>query len=423
MRRRATPRIVIVGAGMAGLSCGRHASRLGVDVLLIDRSSRVGGRVATDPREGFLLDRGFQILLTAYPEVRRLVDLPRLRLRRFPAGAMVHDGRSFRRIAHPLRHPFAIPSSLASGLLAPRDVLAMGRRAVRAAIRRPRAPEVVGRSVAATLASRLSPRFVEGFLRSFFGGVFLDRSLGTDLGQLEFCLAMFAAGHAAVPTGGMAEIPRQLAAGLPPGSLRLGTGVIALEPEGVRLSDGTVEPAEAIVVAAESGESERLLGLETTSPRPWRGTAMLAFDLPEAEAGPSWLLLDGTGRGPVNHASFVSRIAPRHAPPGRALLLANVVDDETLRLDDESLEAAVREQISLWHPDADVAAWRLLETLRIRHALPRQHPEDLAGSRSVEVRPGVYRCGDHIGDASLNGAMRSGRLAAEAAVAALGAGS
>jgi len=417
MIRDDAPRIVIVGAGVAGLACGLHATRLGARVLLIDRASQVGGRVATEWRDGFLIDRGFQILLTAYPEARRLLDFDRLRLARFPAGAMVHDGRSFRRIAHPLRHPLVALRSWTTGLVAVRDAVAMGRRALRARLRRPAAPELVGRSVADGLAPRLSPVFVEQFLRSFFGGVFLDRSLGTDLGQFEFCLAMFAAGEATVPRGGMAEIPRMLAADLPPGALRLGIGVSRIEGRSVILADGTSETGDAVVVATESGESERLLGLETERPRPWRSTAMLVFDLPAEEAATSWLLLDGTGEGPINHASFISRVSANYAARGRAVLYANIVDDATLALDDASLESAARRQLATWFPDADVAAWRRIELLRIRHALPRQHPEDLIASREVAVRSGILRCGDHVGDASLNGAMRSGRLAAEAAVA------
>lgn len=419
MSGREAPRILIVGAGVAGLSCGLHATRLGADVLVIDRASQVGGRVATSSRDGALVDRGFQILLTAYPEVRRLLDLDRLRLARFPAGAWIHDGRAFRRIAHPLRHPLIAASSWVSGTVAARDAIAMGRRALRAMVRRPASPEVVGRSVAETVAPGLSPRFVDGFLRSFFGGVFLDRSLGTDVGQFEFCLAMFASGHAAVPTGGMAEIPRMLAADLPPGSLRLGTTVTGIEDRSVIFEDGTTDAADAVVVAVESGESERLLGLEADRPRPWRSTAMLVFDLPAEEAATSWLLLDGTGEGPINHASFISRVSANYAARGRAVLYANVVEDAMIALDDAALESASRRQLSGWFPDANVAGWRRLDLVRVPHALPRQHPRDLLGDRTVAVRPGIFRCGDHVGDASLNGAMRSGRLAAEAAVASI----
>lgn len=421
MKRTPAPRIVIVGAGVSGLACGLHAVRLGARVLLIDRARQVGGRVATASRDGFLIDRGFQILLTAYPELTRLIDLDRLHLARFPSGAMVHDGRGFRRVAHPLRHPIAAIGSWTSGLVSTRDALAMGRRALRAKLRRPSAPIVLGRSVADGLVPDLSPPFVEGFLRSFFGGVFLDRSLDTDLGQFEFCLAMFAAGAAAVPRGGMAEIPRVLAADLPPGSLRLGTAVDRIGDGTVHLSDGTTESADAIVVAVESGESERLLERPAASPRPWRSTAMLAFDLPESDAITPWLMLDGTGRGPVNHASFISQVSPNYAIRGRGLLYANIVDEAMLRSSDEDLERAARRQLQGWFPAADLAAWRRIDLVRISHALPRQHPEDLAGPRDVAVRPGVYRCGDHVGDASLNGAMRSGRLAAEAAVASAGA--
>lgn len=410
-------RIAIVGAGISGLSCALRVQELGGSPVLIDANSRVGGRVATEPSHGFLIDRGFAILLVAYPEARRLLDYERLRLRRFEPGALVWDGRAFRLVPHPLRRPLAAVRAVLSGVVGVRDAAAVLPLAIRAVLRRPAFPRVAGRSVADTIARGMRPTFVESFLRSFFGGVFLDRSLGTDLGQLEFCLSMFAAGAAAVPSGGMAEIPRQMAADLPPGSFRLGSRAVAVDGQGVTLADGGREPADAVVVATEMDECGRLLG-ETTSARPWQSTAMLAFDLPAEEAGRGILLLDGTGEGPINHACFISSVAPNYAPSGRAILYANVVDPEALALGDPDLAARARAQLARWFPTSRVSDWSLRRVVRIARALPRQHPEDLASPRPTQVAPRLFRCGDHLADGSLNGAMRSGRLAADAAVAA-----
>lgn len=416
------PRIVIVGAGVSGLCCALRLEELSLRPAIIEAGPQVGGRVVTERRSDCLVDRGFQILLTAYPEPRRWLDLARLRLKAFPPGAMVWDGSRFRRVPHPLRHPMQAAGAFLSGTIGVRDAFAVLPRLASALFRRPSAPQVVGRSVDESLGRAVRPAFRDSFLRSFFGGVFLDRSLGTDLGQLDFCFSMFASGDAAVPSGGMAEIPRQLAARLDPGSIRFNARVTALRAGFVEVSDGSREEAAAVVVATDHTAAGQLLGELAGPQRPWQGTAMAAFETAPEDARDGTLLLDGVGEGPVNHACFISAVAPNYAPPGRGLLYANVVEPRWLAEPDESLLAAVRGQMGRWFGAAKVAAWSGRGLVRVPRALPRQHPEDLAAPRPMQVAPGIFRCGDAVGDGSLNGAMRSGRLAADAVAAWVSAG-
>jgi phytoene dehydrogenase-like protein len=438
---------LIIGGGMAGLSCAIACSRRGLSWMLLEGSDILGGRVATAAVEGHLLDRGFQVFLSAYPEARGTLDLAALDMRAFAPGAAIFAGGRWRRIAHPLRRPGAALGSVISGAVTLHDamkLLPVARRAARGQVRPPDASAhgepVPGESgdplvrratgkvpLIPTAADALrewgvSAPLVDSFFRPFFGGVFLDRSLAADRRAFEFRLAMFARGDTVVPARGMARIPAQMAGQLDASRIRTGSAV-----ERVSKADGLwrahVQGGDSVlarsVVVATDGEAARAL-VPGLPPRAWCETATLHYSFPAAGAPAPclepWLMLDGTGTGPVNHAAAMSAVSPEYAPVGRVLLGASVVDAAALAQDDDALDRAVRAQLAGWFPSHSPRTWRLLRIDRIPHALPRQHPGDLAMRGGADRGGGLLVCGDHVGDGSINGAMQSGRLAAELAL-------
>ena len=440
--------VLIIGGGIAGLSCAIACSRRGLSWTLVEASDRLGGRVATDAVDGHLLDRGFQVFLSAYPEAKGTLDLGALDMRAFAPGASVFRGGRWRRIAHPLRRPAVALGSMMSGAVAIGDamrLLPVARRAARGQVRPPDASAhgepVPGESgdplvrratgkvpLIPTAADALrewgvSGALVESFFRPFFGGVFLDRSLAADRRSFEFRLAMFARGDTVVPAKGMGRIPEQMAGRLDPARIRTGWAVESLtRHEGLwcaRSAGGETARASAAVVATD-GEAARAL-VPGMPARAWCETATLHYSLPAAGAPAQclapWLMLDGDGTGPVNHAAAMSAVSPDYAPVGRVLLGASVVDPAALSQDEGALDGAVRAQMSRWFPSHAPRTWKLLRADRIRRALPRQHPADLAERGGVDRGGGLLVCGDHVGDGSINGAMQSGRLAAEFALA------
>jgi phytoene dehydrogenase-like protein len=405
--------VYVVGAGLAGLRCARRLHERGVTATVLEAGDAVGGRVRTDRVDGFLLDRGFQVLLTAYPEARSVLDYRELELHPFYPGALVWTGGRFVTVADPFRRRLDGLRSLVApvGGLGDKLKLASLRRRVMAGS----LEELFARPETSTgqalARDGFSDEMVDRLLRPLFGGLLLDRELGASSRMFEFLYRMLALGEAALPTRGMAAIPEQLANGLPPGCVRLGQKVTEVGDGGLVLAAGERLRARAVVVATDGPTAAGLLG-EGAAPAS-AAACCLYFAADRAPIDEPVLVLDGDGAGPVNHLCVPSAVAPTYAPAGMSLVSATVLERPGLPRGAD-LEAAVLGQLADWFGSA-VVGWRHLATYQIPHAQPAQPPGALdPPARPVRVRPGVYVCGDHRDNASIDGALTSGRRAADA---------
>ncbi len=404
--------VIIVGGGIAGLACARRLYKHGIAVLILEADSRVGGRIKTDRHDGYLLDRGFQVLQTAYPEARRVLDLSRLNLNCFAPGAMIRIGGRFYTLADPLRRPRKLVETLTAPIGGFGDRLRLLRLAHRVC-RGPlealfRQPELT--AMAFLKAQGFSATMIDRFFVPFFGGVCLDSKIRASSRVLQYVLRMFASGDAALPAMGMEAIPRQLVAGLPSGWVQTGTRVRRVGDENVLLEDGRSLPARAVVVATKGHEAARLLG--SASARASVAETCLYFGCDQAPWHPPYLLLNGDGRGPINNISFPSRVSSAYAPVGKSL--ASVVVLGNPDEGDTELVQRVQDQLADWF-GPEVRRWRHLKTYRILHALPDQSPPTANPVCPVNrIRSGVFVCGEHGSLPGIQWALLSGRRAADA---------
>jgi len=412
----ATPQVdvVIVGGGIAGLSCAVQLHGSGASFLLLEASDGLGGRMRTDQVEGFLLDRGFQVLLTAYPDAQRLLDFEALDLHELYPGALVRAEGRFYRVADPFRRPLDAIAAARTPVAGWRDYRALAR--LRARTKVTSNEQLLTRRESSALeilqSCGLSEQITERFFRPLLAGALLDPRLETSSRMLDFLLRMLGTGFAALPAGGMGSIPAQLAATLPGSALRLHSRVERLNGTAVVLGDGRID-ARAVIVATEGAEAARLLSGAVRPPET-RGVTCLYFAAPGPPLEGPVLVLDGDRSGPVNTLCVVSEVAPSYAPPGTALVAASVPGDP--EHDDAQLEEDVRRQLTSWFGSA-VDDWRHLRSYGIPEALPSATPPALElTDRTVRLGPGLYVCGDHRDTPSIQGALASGRRAAQAAV-------
>ncbi|MEO9176091.1 MAG: NAD(P)/FAD-dependent oxidoreductase, partial [Gaiellales bacterium] len=375
--------------------------------IVLEASDAVGGRLRTDVVDGYRLDRGFAVLFEAYPEAQAQLDLAALDLQRFEPGADVYLGAGrFATVSDPRREPSQILATLRSGLWRPGDVPALLRWRSSAHHRlEATAAETTGDQRLRDLG--LSTPLRERFLRPLFTGIFLDRELGLSSLLLDQAFAMMAAGATSVPNAGMGAIAEQLAARLPDG-VRLGARVRRVVEGGVELESGARIDAREVVVATAPLAGAALSG--TALPTEPRSSTALWFSMERAPAGRR-IVLDGSGEGPVTTVAVLSAVAPGYAPRGRQLVCASCPGLPHVG-SDLDLERAVRRQLHRWFGD-DVPIWQLLRVDRIpwaQHAQPPGSPAQLP----VRVRPGLVLAGDGVENASIDGALRAGRRAAEA---------
>lgn len=398
--------VVVVGAGLAGLSAAWHLQRRGRDVLVLERDEHIGGRVRTDVVGGFRMDRGFQILLPAYPEVQAMLQLSRLGPCPFARALTVPAPDGSRRVLGDPRHeattlrPRAAAPELswrdlaALGALSARDALMPARHLIRAR----------DTSTAAELQRwGLSDAARERVLRPFLSGVFLEDALTTSSRFFHLVWRSFARAAPIIPAEGMGALADQLAERLPPETIRLGARVTSVDSSRVVVESGEAISTDAVVVATDGATAARLLpGLRAPE---WNSVTTFYHRTTPGFADGGVLATDPEGT--FLNSVVLSDVASSYAPRGHALVSTSVLG---VPRDRTGSETAVRERLAQLH-QRDTREFEHVATYPIEHALPKL-PAGQPLRRPVNLRTGVYVCGDHRDTPSIQGALFSGRRAA-----------
>ena len=431
----------VVGGGLAGLVAAARLAEAGADVTLYERRPDVGGRVRTETVDGFTLDRGFQVLFTSYPAVGDELDADALDVRRFAPGATICRPGSRSTLSDPLRDPRgAIPSLL-------NDEVSFSDKLRTLALRydlskRDEGDFFGGRDGSIREYLRdwgFADEYVENFVEPFYGGITLDRSLSTSKQVFEYTFRAMGRGAIGVPAEGMRAIPEALAARARAAGVTVETGedVEAVRTAGqgripfrtgsgdeegatVELADGSTRETDAVVVAATPPEARRLTGVGSI---PTEGVPNVTgwYTLPAGESLETGkrILLNAAEESP-NAVIPMSEVAPEYAPDDRALLAATFLGEGSLTRSADALRDDVRDALTAWYRDRDFDGLETVDVHRIRFAQFAQPPGVHAGlPRPDDPEGPVVLAGDYTEWSSIQGALESGRKAAEAAGAHL----
>ena len=406
------PTITIIGAGISGLTAAVYLHQKNYNVQILEATDRVGGRIKTDCVDGFRLDRGFQVLLTDYPETKALLNYKKLNLKPFLPGATVlYDGGQFD-IADPFRRPTALLSTLFAPVGTLKDKIQtfwLKHKLVRilntAIFKQPE-----NDTYSQLKKYGFSQKMIDRFYKPFFSGIFLENELTTSSNMFDFVMKQFSTGDAAIPELGMEEIPKQLAAMLPENSIQFKTKVTSIENNTIYLEDGSQIVPDKIIIATEATS---LAGNYIPKQKQqYHQVTNVYFEATTAPTSKSIVILNAaTNKKWVNNLTVMSNISSKYAPTGKVLL--SVSYNGIPEIDDTLLAENMKEELKQWYGN-QVDDWKLLKTYRIQYALPNQDSVcDELTRTDVQINENLYICGDHLMNGSINAAMKSGRLVAE----------
>lgn len=407
-QHRPAPDVVVVGAGLAGLACALDLSAEGLRVDVLEASDGVGGRMRTDRKDGFLLDHGFQVFNTSYPQVKKRVDLRALRLRPFTPGLIARTSSGRMRVTDPTRRPGDAAQLLPGRVLPARDLAALAALTARdVLLPAKRLGRMTDRTASEALVrAGLSPRAIEDLLRPFLSGVFLEEGLETSARFLHLVWRSMVRGTLCLPSGGIGAVPAQLAARLPEGALRLGSPVAEVTDAGVLLADGVERPAASVVVATDAVTAARLLpGLAVPDGRTVTTYYHASARSPLSE--PTLVVDSGLA---VLNSCVLTEVVPGYGPPGTALVSTSV-----LGAGPPGGEKTVRARLAELY-DTDTSDWETVAAYTVDGALPAMRPP-WPLSRTTRFARGRHVCGDHRATGSVQGALASGSRAAREVLA------
>ena len=393
----AKEKVVIIGAGVSGLICALELEKRGFAPVIVDEQNEVGGRLQTEKINGFTLDRGFQVLLTAYPAVREYLDLNKLNLQYFKPGAAVFKDNRFSVLGDPLRDSsFLLPTLRFShgNLMDKIKIWRLSNELKGQSLER-----IFQKPSQTTLeylkARGFSSNIIDSFFKPFYAGIFLEEDLATSSRMFEFVFKMFAEGYASLPTGGIQEIALQLKSNLTKTTFMLGQKVTSIGAERVVLSNGEELDFDKLVLASYRQD-------DPSEQQKWNACFNFYFETEDIKLHPALIGLNANGKGYINNFSFIQNDS------GKSGISVTVV--KTFEGSPEALAATLEEE--LW-TIYGINAKRLIQYYQIPYALPKHETCTYeVDEESMVLSPNKIVCGDALSNSSLNAAMLSGAKAA-----------
>jgi protoporphyrinogen oxidase len=405
-------KIHIIGGGVSGLIAASILEKNGFNPTVLEATERVGGRIKTDIIDGYQLDHGFQVILTAYPAVIKYLDYKALELQLFLPGASIFKAHRQSIIGDPLRDISLLISTLFSGIGSISDkfkILKLNHK-----IKKKSLTDIFSEKEQTTISYLrelgFSKQILNDFFIPFFSGIFLENQLETSSRMFEFVYKMFGEGHAAIPKAGMEAIPKQLLNNLKTTTFQYNTKVASVEEGKITLKNGRkLESDFTILTIPPAGIVSNI----KNHPTEWRSCVTLYFETNKRVIHKPLIGLIAKPGSLVNNIVYNSSLASG-TKPAHELLCVTVIDDQNLS--EHELVTAVEDELKVL---CNISIARFIKQYRITKALPKlENLKYEMKPSETQLSKSLFLAGDTHLNASFNAAMISGEQAALAVIKA-----
>ena len=403
--KQKSPSIHIIGGGISGLIAARVLEEHGLSATIIEATDRLGGRVKTDVVDGYNLDHGFQVLLTAYPAAKKYLDFDALALQEFLPGSAIFKNGKQKIIGDPLRNLSLLLPTLVSGIGTVNDklkILALNRRLKKKSIQNIFA-EKEQTTISYLENIGFSEAIITDFFIPFFSGIFLENKLETSSRMFEFVYKMFGEGNAALPKDGIQAIPKQLFEKLKNTTCVFNTKVKSVENGNIKLESGeTLKSNFTIIATQASGLVSNLKNQATL----WKSCDTLYFEVTKREIRKPLIGLIAAPNALINNIFYHTSLQTS-ATATKELLSVTVVNRQNLT--NKQLVAKVQKELKEL---CNIDSCTFIKQYNIPMALPKL--QDI----QYEMLPSETRLTETIflaGDTQLNGSLNAAMIAGERA--------
>ena len=403
--KQKSPSIHIIGGGISGLIAARVLEEHGLSATIIEATDRLGGRVKTDVVDGYSLDHGFQVLLTAYPAAKKYLDFDALELQEFLPGSAIFKNGKQKIIGDPLRNLSLLIPTLFSGIGTVNDklkILALNRRLKKKSIQNIFAEKEQTTHVYLENIG-FSEAIITDFFTPFFSGIFLENKLETSSRMFEFVYKMFGEGNAALPKDGIQAIPKQLFEKLKSTTYVFNTKVKSVENGSIKLESGeTLKSNFTIIATQASGLVSNLKNQATL----WKSCDTLYFEVAKREIKKPLIGLIAMHNALINNIFYHTSLQTS-ATATKELLSVTVIDRQNLT--NKQLVTEVQKELKEL---CNIDSCTFIKQYNIPMALPNL--QDI----QYEMLPSETRLTETIflaGDTQLNGSLNAAMIAGERA--------
>ena len=393
--------IIIVGAGISGLACAQKCNENSKDFLLIEKSSRIGGRVGSVKSERFIFDLGFQVYNTAYNTMNGLLKNKPEEYLPFMPGAKIMIKDSSTIISDPMRNFSKILNTIFSTAASLSDkirVLKLKNHLSNYSIELDDSKDM--QTIDYLRGYGFSEKIIDNFFNPFFSGIFLEDRLETSSKFFKYVFSNFNSGLAVLPKNGMQEIPNQIFSNIDPSQILLNTQVDKILPGNkLELSNGSTIVFNSLILTNESCALAGQPSINYNSV----STAYISSNRSFKDSKYIHLFPQDDL---INNIAFVSSVSPNYAPKDKTLLSISILGKNEIIGIDKKLK-----QKMVFYFGGDISDYTVEKTINTKKATLNQLPGFY--ENKIKQEGNVIFAGDHMFNGSIEGAAISGIKAYE----------